>query len=281
MIKVILASAVALLTVSSVEASTVVSVPAGDMQIYYRVISKTDPVAETYKTTRDLSSPISASSSSQAATFNSTANAMGRPTVAVSGSTEGSQNLTGANVGSALTYFIYVGGPDTAILVPIVYKALLATSASGRDSTGNEGSQALATFGVQEYANNPDAINNDFVGNILSRSLEAQNRYGSDAESFSTELVGTLQVQSSHYLAIDLGANVRLQDGGYGSAMADPYFQIDQEFVNAHPGYSLSFSPFAGNVAPVPEPATWAIMLTGFGLIGLVMRRRSAAVSLA
>jgi hypothetical protein len=29
------------------------------------------------------------------------------------------------------------------------------------------------------------------------------------------------------------------------------------------------------NVPAVPEPATWAMMLTGFGLMGGVMRRRS------
>ena len=38
-----------------------------------------------------------------------------------------------------------------------------------------------------------------------------------------------------------------------------------------------------GTVAAVPEPATWAMMITGFGLVGFAMRKRShapAAVSL-
>ena len=30
--------------------------------------------------------------------------------------------------------------------------------------------------------------------------------------------------------------------------------------------------------AAVPEPAAWALMLTGFGLVGATMRRRQAAV---
>jgi hypothetical protein len=34
----------------------------------------------------------------------------------------------------------------------------------------------------------------------------------------------------------------------------------------------LSFSP----TAPIPEPATWAMMLVGFGAIGFAMRRRNA-----
>ncbi|MBW6527634.1 PEPxxWA-CTERM sorting domain-containing protein [Sphingomonas sp. RHCKR7] len=31
-------------------------------------------------------------------------------------------------------------------------------------------------------------------------------------------------------------------------------------------------------VAPVPEPATWAMMILGFGAVGYTMRRRTARV---
>lgn len=34
----------------------------------------------------------------------------------------------------------------------------------------------------------------------------------------------------------------------------------------------------AGGVGPVPEPATWALMLTGFGLLGVVTRRQRRPV---
>lgn len=37
----------------------------------------------------------------------------------------------------------------------------------------------------------------------------------------------------------------------------------------------------AGNVAAVPEPATWAIMITGFGLVGVTVRRRRSMSSMA
>lgn len=30
---------------------------------------------------------------------------------------------------------------------------------------------------------------------------------------------------------------------------------------------------------PVPEPASWALMIVGFGLVGVVTRRRSVAVA--
>lgn len=37
---------------------------------------------------------------------------------------------------------------------------------------------------------------------------------------------------------------------------------------------SLSFAAAAAPTAPVPEPATWAMMLVGFGAVGFGMRRR-------
>lgn len=47
-------------------------------------------------------------------------------------------------------------------------------------------------------------------------------------------------------------------------------------FFNGPPTATLTFSE--GNIfAPgVPEPATWAMLITGFGLAGLTMRRRRA-----
>ena len=35
------------------------------------------------------------------------------------------------------------------------------------------------------------------------------------------------------------------------------------------------------NVSPVPEPATWAMMIAGFGIVGSAMRRRKTTVSFA
>ena len=38
----------------------------------------------------------------------------------------------------------------------------------------------------------------------------------------------------------------------------------------------LAFAPTGAPVAPVPEPATWAMMLVGFGAVGFGLRRRKA-----
>jgi hypothetical protein len=39
-------------------------------------------------------------------------------------------------------------------------------------------------------------------------------------------------------------------------------------------GTSSNFDNFVGNVAAVPEPATWGLMIAGFGLAGGALRRR-------
>ena len=43
--------------------------------------------------------------------------------------------------------------------------------------------------------------------------------------------------------------------------------------------YSNNIDGFNVTVAAVPEPASWAMMIAGFGLVGALMRRRSAAAA--
>ncbi|MBO9581616.1 MAG: PEP-CTERM sorting domain-containing protein [Sphingobium sp.] len=44
---------------------------------------------------------------------------------------------------------------------------------------------------------------------------------------------------------------------------------------------NLSHLAFFGTQAPVPEPATWAMLIAGMGIVGASMRRRKTAVSFA
>ena len=62
---------------------------------------------------------------------------------------------------------------------------------------------------------------------------------------------------------------------GSGSANINPgTYQLVVE-GNAAAGRTNSYSGTL-NFAPVPEPATWAMLLLGFGVIGFGMRRRKA-----
>lgn len=54
-----------------------------------------------------------------------------------------------------------------------------------------------------------------------------------------------------------------------GTSLADNYLGLDDVSVTAV------------SVDPVPEPASWALLFTGFGLVGTAMRRRASAALLA
>jgi hypothetical protein len=62
-----------------------------------------------------------------------------------------------------------------------------------------------------------------------------------------------------------------------GNLMADTYYRFTYTLNSPSGGATLS-----GNAsfyqAAVPEPATWALMLIGFGGIGMAMRRRRRPV---
>lgn len=66
------------------------------------------------------------------------------------------------------------------------------------------------------------------------------------------------------------------------SAFADPYIYIDPAYLAAHPDATLEISEGVGNVAPVtsvPEPATWLLLLTGYGSLGFMLRRGRGLVA--
>jgi len=67
-----------------------------------------------------------------------------------------------------------------------------------------------------------------------------------------------------------------------GELLVDDY-DLDGQFIYTHPTY-LAFDNIVYNEAAVPEPATWAIMLVGFGGIGAALRsnrRRNLALRTA
>ncbi|WP_174274345.1 PEPxxWA-CTERM sorting domain-containing protein [Sphingomonas bacterium] len=132
------------------------------------------------------------------------------------------------------------------------------------------------------------------VGNL---SANAASNLGNDAATF---YVGVPSVSSSgswvsfagtpftyNPLLGDLLVQITHPNGNdqlYSSYNSNTNEQRDFVlFGNAYvenPGYEIN-TKFEVSAAAVPEPASWAMMVGGFGLMGAAMRRKKAAVSFA
>ena len=77
-----------------------------------------------------------------------------------------------------------------------------------------------------------------------------------------------------------ISMNVRADASGPFStayAFIDPLVSLPSGFGGSATDYSIELSPSVGNgvgVASVPEPASWAMLIAGFGMAGAAMRRR-------
>ena len=75
-------------------------------------------------------------------------------------------------------------------------------------------------------------------------------------------------------------------DGDQSVALTNAYVTFTglsfDKIVLASSGNSFEFDNISyGNVGPVPEPSTWAMMLLGFAGIGFAYRRRRSRLAAA
>lgn len=99
------------------------------------------------------------------------------------------------------------------------------------------------------------------AGNILS------GLSGNTSVNFPGLLNGTI------YFGVHYGNGT----GGPGNSTTFyKVFANNLDIITLNLGASSTATLFAQVAAPVPEPATWAMMLAGFGMLGFAMRRRPA-----
>ncbi|OHT20169.1 FxDxF family PEP-CTERM protein [Edaphosphingomonas haloaromaticamans] len=98
------------------------------------------------------------------------------------------------------------------------------------------------------------------------------------------------RLQNVDFTSIQFDGRVLQPGGGNGNIESwylDPIFLTAGEKVieityNVSGASSGSLASYSGilNIAAVPEPATWAMMLVGFGVVGASMRRRNSGTRL-
>ncbi len=185
--------------------------------------------------------------------------------------------------------------------------------ANGTFTTAGTGSTAITGWIVTD--GNVDIVNTtffspDFVASNGVNSIDLNgDRPGTIAQTFST------MAGQDYHVSFDLNSNSYggdpLKSVGVSAGEVSNVFNYDSAVLH-HAGaggpwvsHSFNFTALGSlstltfksltsgccwgaeldNVvvssAVVPEPASWALMLTGFGLVGAAMRRRSAKVAFA
>ena len=160
------------------------------------------------------------------------------------------------------------------------FSGLVFSLQGGPDFSGSPLVSNVWSGGVYELNNSnsgdyptANAINIAFANNASGISFTYEN-YGSGNNSFYTAYNAANQVVSTG--SLDLVSNFA-QVAVAGSGIRNLEINNGRTSGSWEYGiHSLSFTAGA-----VPEPASWALMIGGFGIVGAAMRRRAATTTAA
>jgi hypothetical protein len=213
------------------------------------------------------------------------ATANGSPKVTVSGSIF---TGVGATVNSSILNYFFEIVPDQG-------QGALTPVTVGVNATGMVSGSSTSPVNTFDSLNSERAIAEFTIANTFDEVAEAEYAYvclladndcsqtsNSSTSNVTVNLGNTSTFSGGFHLAdmpltlitdhpyqVTLTAELVLGAApGTGMVSVDPMIDVPE-------GYTLELSP--GISAGVPEPATWATMLVGFGAMGAALRRRRAA----
>jgi hypothetical protein len=127
---------------------------------------------------------------------------------------------------------------------------------------------------------------NGYVGVIGADKLIEANYYGNPSGLY----VLNAETLPNTIFSVDYLVDVQGSPGATPidiTAIVDPVVAIDPSFAAVDPNYLKDYTidtfgvpnVFGGGGGVVPEPATWTMLIAGFGMIGLAVRRRVASAA--
>ena len=168
---------------------------------------------------------------------------------------------------SEFSYVYQYNGPLRLYDVTIDWTGYAYTSFQYGDEEGDPYEQGFTAgvsyeiFGTDRFGNGVDYVNGTSSSGSAQCTTTSCSLYysagGTDVYTGGSAVSGFL---GNDYLTVTTFSYI------------DPSF----EYANAGVGGTITY-----RLGPVPEPASWALMLGGFGLVGGVLRRRSSAVRCA
>jgi hypothetical protein len=185
-----------------------------------------------------------------------------------------------ATASGVLRYFVAIVGAQN-ILVPLHLMGSLSTYSS----PSFDGSYGLANADFSLQGQNNISSGSQFQRSSCSSGLEAtcgttKFQIDFDAFAFSNASNGNMLqifidvVADAKAMSFDTGGGVYSAGTAQILALADPTITIDANWSANHPGYAIEVSQNVVNgAAAVPEPTSWGLMVGGFGLLGVALRR--------
>ena len=155
-----------------------------------------------------------------------------------------------------------------------LFSAVINASYGSSFTTGQSNATASIRICGAENASCDGNTNNLFV-----------YEQGAFNRTFSKSFNRSVMVPGDFRATITM--SVFAQSGGDGARVEiDPVFTIDPSFQALLPDARIGVSSGIGNApaasdGAVPEPASWALMIGGFGMEGTAMRRRRPASAAA
>jgi PEP-CTERM motif len=184
-----------------------------------------------------------------------------------------SSNNDIASATAGIIYYFTVIGPDAPYVAVEIsgYGYAEASSPNDFDFAKAEFMVSYTDPRTGSFAEAVDTFGNHEHG-AFSETIYVKPNVNYYTGAPQVLLSAATSVGSSDLNIMDLGY------GGEGRAYIDPVFKIaDPALASLYTFVGVPFDATAP--APVPEPATWALMMLGFSMTGYMMRRRKIALS--